>query len=232
MTQFSCGILQSNYLPWAGYFDLIDACDIFVFYDLVQYTKNDWRNRNIIRSNNSFIWLTVPCGSSISRSIIDVQVVGNEWRRKHLRSLEQGYKKTPFFEEVYSMVDLVVSDTSEMRLSEINQRLIRSFVNYCNIKTEIVSIDKLGSIDLSGNPTMRLIEICNFLNVSNYISGPSAHNYLDLELFSERSIDVSFFRYPNYSNGLAFRTENEPNISFVDALFRYGPYALDVLRER
>src|SRR5690606_12379475 len=88
-----CAILQSNYIPWKGYFDLIASSDVFVLYDEVQYTKNDWRNRNKIKGPNGPIWLTIPCGSDIKRKIWQVDLPDTGWRNKHFKSIINCYSK-------------------------------------------------------------------------------------------------------------------------------------------
>lgn len=68
------GVIQSNYIPWKGYFDLIHDVDLFVFYDDVQYTKNDWRNRNLIKTPTGAKWLTIPVSSNLNNLIYEVEL--------------------------------------------------------------------------------------------------------------------------------------------------------------
>lgn len=95
---------QSNYLPWKGYFDLINNVDIFVLYDTVQYTKNDWRNRNRVVTANGTSWLTVPViQKSLNQRINEVEIANQHWQRKHWLTIEQSYKKTPFFRKIFAI---------------------------------------------------------------------------------------------------------------------------------
>ena len=89
-------ILQSNYIPWKGYFDIINSVDEFVFYDTEQYTKRDWRNRNKIKTPNGSIWLTIPVNvkGKYYQSIDETTVTDNTWRRKHWNSIVSNYSKT------------------------------------------------------------------------------------------------------------------------------------------
>src|SRR5579864_7157911 len=97
-------VLQSNYIPWKGYFDIIHDVDVFVFYDDVQYTKNDWRNRNRIKTAGGVQWLTVPTGSDINRRICDVSLPDPNWTRKHWRTLHQAYSHAPHFHRYESFL--------------------------------------------------------------------------------------------------------------------------------
>jgi hypothetical protein len=91
-------INQSNYIPWKGYFDLIHDADVFVFYDDVQFTKNDWRNRNLVKTAAGVQWLTVPVGRDVSRRIDEVALTDGRWQKKHWRTFEQLYGRAPFFD--------------------------------------------------------------------------------------------------------------------------------------
>src|SRR5579863_10162725 len=90
-------ILQSNYLPWKGYFDIINDVDLFIFYDDVQYTKNDWRNRNKIKTISGTQWLTVPTGTDLNRLICEVAIPNTFWAKKHWKTLLYSYQKSPYF---------------------------------------------------------------------------------------------------------------------------------------
>src|SRR3954466_7356015 len=94
-------VLQSNYLPWKGYFDLIQNADVFVYYDEVQYTKNDWRNRNRICSKNGVHWLTIPIARDAVRlRISEVPLPDVRWQRDHFKTLTFSYRRAPYFEQI------------------------------------------------------------------------------------------------------------------------------------
>src|SRR5690606_22087485 len=117
-------ILQSNYIPWRGYFDLISAADEFIFYDDVQYTKNDWRNRNKIKTPRGVEWLSVPVGQNIRRSIREVQMVKSDWQRLHWAKLQESYKKAPFFDDVAAWLQPLYLNEEHTHLSDMNRRFI------------------------------------------------------------------------------------------------------------
>src|SRR4051812_44672429 len=92
-------ILQSNYIPWKGYFDLINIADEFIFYDDVQYTRLDWRNRNKIKTSEGLKWLSIPIGNNMDLKICEVEMKSQAWKKKHKKSIEQNYSKAKHFEE-------------------------------------------------------------------------------------------------------------------------------------
>jgi len=122
-------ILQSNYIPWKGYFDLINQVDDFVIYDCVQYTKNDWRNRNQIKSKGGLQWLTIPVSVKSRSQLINETIVANNiWADKHLKSLIQTYSKSKFY-NLYIDELAACFDTAKLltKLSEINILFINFF---------------------------------------------------------------------------------------------------------
>ena len=117
-------VLQSNYLPWRGYFDLIHDVDLFVFYDDVQYTVNDWRNRNRVKTANGVVWITIPIGNQNDRRICDVEIRDRGWSRKHWMTIEQSYRRAPHFAKVAPFLrEMYARDWRS--LSELNQATIR-----------------------------------------------------------------------------------------------------------
>jgi hypothetical protein len=124
---FRVVINQSNYLPWKGYFDLIHDADLFIFLDNVQYTKNDWRNRNRVKGANGSHWLTIPIGVGRTRLQIDqVPLPDGSWRKKHWKTLTQCYSHAPFFSLYSSFFEGIYLNTSWRTLSEMNQTIIEA----------------------------------------------------------------------------------------------------------
>jgi len=137
-------ILQSNYIPWRGYFNIISKVDTFVIYDEVQYTKNDWRNRNQIKTPNGLVWLTIPVKQySLNQKIYETEVVNQAWRRKHINSIKINYSKTPFFNEYFDTIANLY-DGNEKLLSEINLRFIKGFCDILNITIVRLKYNKTG----------------------------------------------------------------------------------------
>lgn len=213
-------ILQSNYLPWKGYFDIINDADLFVFYDEVQYTKNDWRNRNKIYTKNGLNWLTVPSGSDISKSITETKINKHFWQKKHLNTFQCVYSKSPFFHLYRKFFERVYLEYEWKNLSELNQYLIKYIShNFLGIKTEFADSRDFFS---EGCKHEKLLSLVKSTGATEYISGPAAKNYLVVADYIATGINVvwkDYSGYPEYSQqGSVF----EHGVSIVDLLFNVG----------
>lgn len=220
-------ILQSNYIPWKGYFDLISSVDEFVLYDDVQFTKNDWRNRNKIKTPNGVEWLSVPVGQDTRRRIRDVVILHGHWQTKHWRSLEANYRRARYFDEISSWLSPLYLDISYSSLSELNLVFIKSVADYLGIKTKI---SKSWDYQLTKGKTERLVSICQQAGASEYISGPAAKDYLQAWLFEESSIKLTWFNYDNYPEYPQLWGEFVHHVSIIDLLFNCGTEAPNYMR--
>lgn len=220
-------IIQSNYIPWKGYFDLISSVDEFVLYDDVQYTKNDWRNRNKIKTPNGVEWLSVPVGQDIRRRIRDVTIIDGHWPRKHWRSLEANYRRARYFDEISSWLSPLYLDMKFSRLSELNKAFIESVVDYLGIKTKI---SNSWDYQLKDGKTERLVSICQQAGASEYISGPAAKDYIQSTLFEEQSIKLTWFNYDNYPEYPQLWGKFVHQVSIIDLLFNCGTEAPNYMR--
>ena len=134
-------ITQSNYIPWRGYFDLINNADIFAIYDEVQFTKDDWRNRNRIITDNRLQWLTIPVSTKglFGQKISETIVADNFWAKKHFKSLEINYSKSTNFKLIMPFLSELYKEAEKQKnLSAINKIFIKAICNYLDIKTEII----------------------------------------------------------------------------------------------
>ena len=213
-------ISQSNYIPWRGFIDLIRQSDIYIIYDSMQFTKNDWRNRNLIRLNEKEHWLSVPCGSSISRSIDEVRPTNANWYIKHAQTLKHSYAKAPYWKEFGEELLTVYQGLAGKTLSEINERLLRYILKVEGVTTKVIRdvslMDKEYIFQL--DKSERLAEICKLIGVSTYLSAPAGKNYLNQIPFTQKSIDVSFYEYPQYPSYTSFDRE----LSWIDTLMHRG----------
>lgn len=215
------GIIQSNYIPWCGYFDIISSCDEFVFLDDVQFTKNDWRNRNKIKTSSGAQWLSIPCGKNISRTIDEVVVSDAVWAAKHWKTISQNYSGAPYFDEFSHLFQaLYHSWQMPVFLSEVNQSMIK-FISH-----EILGLNcKFHSsreLNLQGDRVERLADMVQQLDGTHYISGPAAKSYLDVKVFEKREIDVIFAHYPDYGPYTQQFGSFISNLSIIDAIFHLG----------
>lgn len=209
-------ILQSNYIPWKGYFDLIHDADIFVFYDVVQYTKNDWRNRNTIYTKNGKQWLSIPIeAAAVKQSINEVEIKDKNWMESHYKSLFLGYKKAPYFAQLEELMNDYYKNYRWERLSEFNQYIIKDISKRLGLNTTFKNAE---DFDSEGDKIMRLINILKQLQADTYISGPSAKDYLNgaEHLFKEMDIKLKYKNYPDYPvyNQLSEPFEN--SVSIID----------------
>jgi len=213
-------ILQSNYIPWRGYFDLINKVDVFVIYDEVQYTKNDWRNRNIIKTPNGPMWLTIPVRQlNLEQKINETRVSLKNWNIKHWNSIKANYTKAPYFKLYEEQFKELYLGMDTDLLSEINLKFIHAINDILGIKTEI--IDSV-SLNLNGNKNERLVDAVTKLNGTHYLSGPAAKDYLDTGLFEKNNIRVEWMEYSNYSPYQQLFPPFSNQVSSLDTIFNTG----------
>ena len=218
-------IIQSNYIPWRGYFDIIGMVDHFVLYDIVQFTKRDWRNRNRIKTAEGPQWLTIPVMTSgaYQQTIAETRIVEGQWAAKHWRTLSHAYSHAPYFEHYRPRLADVYEACGSMRcLSAVNRVFIEFVSAELGLKTTISDAAdyKVGD-DRSG----RLVDICVARGAGTYLSGPSARGYLDVGRFRDAGIDVEFMDYSAYRPYPQLHGDFEPSVSVLDLLFNVGPEA-------
>lgn len=216
-------ILQSNYIPWKGYFDIINMVDIFVIYDDVQYTKNDWRNRNIIKTKDGGKWLTIPCRQrNLSQLINETFVTDNKWFIKHWHSIKTNYSKSAYFKYYSYILENIYYNMPKENLSEINVHFLESIMKILNIQTEITFSNDL---EVNAEKTERLVGICKKLGADVYLSGPAAKNYLHTDAFSRENISVEWMDYSGYPEYTQLFPPFEHGVSILDLIFNEGPNA-------
>jgi glutaredoxin-related protein len=211
-------ILQSNYIPWKGYFDMIAAVDEFILYDDMQFTKNDWRNRNLIKTPQGVQWLTVPVGNDIRRRIRDVLIPQNNWQYKHWKTLESNYSRAPHFEEIASLLNPLYL-RKYTNLSELNRVFIQAVCDYLNITTKI---SYSWDYQLSNGKSSRLVDLCEQAGATEYITGPAAKDYIEVNLFAERKIKLGWFDYAGYNEYPQLWGSFVHGVTILDLLFNCG----------
>jgi hypothetical protein len=223
-------ISQSNYIPWKGYFNIIRDTDDFVLLDDVQYTRRDWRNRNLIKTESGLKWLTIPVevkGNYFIR-IKDVLASNDDWRRDHWNAIQQAYKKAPYFSHYKEQFESIYLSSGERRLSIINFNFITLINLLLGINTAIHwSMD----FDAPSGKSERLIHICKRLGASEYVSGPAAKDYLDTGSFERNGIQVHWADYTNYPVYHQLHPPFEHAVSVIDLLFNEGRGASAYLKQ-
>jgi hypothetical protein len=221
-------ILQPSYIPWRGFFDLIRRADLFVFYDDVHYDKHGWRNRNRIKTAQGKQWLTIPihsAGATKGLLIKDVKIdCSKPWAVKHWKTLTFAYKKAPFFERATPLL-LPFYERRDTLLANFAIDLTVALAREIGI-THTSFMRSSEILGITGKKTARLIQILQAVGATHYISGPSAREYIEDDLFSAAGISLEFMSY-NYSEYPQLYPPYDPYVSILDLLFMAGP---DVLK--
>ena len=217
-------ILQSNYIPWKGYFDLIASVDEFILYDDMQYTRRDWRNRNRIKTPNGKIWLTVPVKvkGKYFQTIRETEIDGDKWRKKHWDALCLNYKKAAHFEEIIEILQPIYLECDITKLSELNRTLIETICRYLGIRTKI---SDSSDFILADGKTERLADLCRQAGATDYVSGPAARDYIEPEVFADYGIGLHWFDYAGYPDYPQLWGPFVHEVSVVDLLFNCGDEA-------
>lgn len=222
-------ITQSNYIPWKGYFDNMALADVFVIYDSVQYTKRDWRNRNLIKSPKGPVWLTIPVQvkGKFQQSIQETRISDTDWNRKHLDILHSNYKQAAGYLEVKDwLVDLYRNCNSEW-ISEINRYFLTEIASFLKIDVEFRSDQEFT---LPEEKTERLVSICKTLTATEYITGPAAKNYMDENQFEQAGIKIMYSNYDDYSEYQQLHGAFTHHVSILDLILNTGSLAASHLK--
>jgi len=219
-------IVQPSFLPWKGFFDIINEVDIFVHLDCVQYTRNDWRNRNRIKTTFGTQWITVPVVKHYRETkIIDIKIsYESDWRNKHLEIINQAYRKSAYFREYSWIINDIYSQRFE-KLSDLNIYATELICKLLSIKTKFLRSSDLNVI---GSNEDKLISIVERLGAKEYVSGPSAVQYISEKKWIEKGIKIIYktYDYPEYNqlwNGFFH------DVSIIDLLFNKGPHSVDMI---
>ncbi len=217
-------IVQSCYVPWKGYFDLIQSADAFVLYDDVQYTRRDWRNRNRIKTSNGARWLTIPVNvkGRYHQRICDVTVSDANWPLHHWESIRHAYARAPYFDHYAAELEALYRDCDESFLSGINASFLRTICDWLGIRTPLIGSD---TFELPSDRQDRLIAICRQLDATHYLSGPNAKTYIDETRFNDAGIEVVWIDYSGYPEYTQLYPPFVHEVSVLDLLMNAGPDA-------
>jgi len=219
-------IHQPQYLPWLGYFDKMINSDVFCYLDNVQYKKNEWQNRNRIKTANDWQWLTVPVLYRFPQKINEVKVNNpSKWQRKHLQAIITNYKKAPYFNDYFPFFEQTLERSWEC-IAELNIHLtegFKAFLGLENKKTVIAS-----DLNLRADPTDRLIDICRAVGADTYLAGQDGAKYMELDRFKANEIEVIFqdYTHPGYPQLFG---EFQSHMSIIDLLFNCGEKSREIL---
>ncbi|WP_159947165.1 WbqC family protein [Rhizobium sp. 18065] len=214
-------IVQSNYIPWKGYFDMIASVDEFILYDDMQYTRRDWRNRNQIKTPQGVQWLTVPVRvkGKYHQKIRETEIEGSEWAATHWRSLVQNYRRAPHFDEIADWLEPLYLREPPSHLSQLNRQMIEAICSYLAIKTVI---SNSWDYELVEGKTRRLASLCLQSGGTDYVSGPAAQDYMNEEEFKELGLDIKWFDYSGYPEYPQLWGQFTHGVTILDLLFNCG----------
>jgi hypothetical protein len=219
-------VIQSSYIPWRGYFDMIDDVDLFVFYEDVQYSKGSWRNRNKIKTDRGTTWLTVSVDYAFPQKICDTRInYSNNWNRQHVDLLRQWYKSAPFFSDYFDEFASLI-EPGYQSISELNQVLCSWLMRQLFIDTKLMSSTGL---ECEGQKTERLIDLLKKVGATHYLSGPSAMDYIETDQFISNGIGLAYKSY-DYADYPQLHGKFEGAVSVLDLLFNTGPNARKFLK--
>ena len=223
------GIIQSNFVPWRGYFDFIRETDLFILHDDVQYTKSDWRNRNKIKTSRGAEWITVPVRYRHTRQLIEETQIdySTPWAQKMLNRIREAYRRAPYFELYFSELDDLLMEPATS-ISDLNLRLIKWVCCHLDIDTPIKMSHEYHP---QSAKTERLIGILQQAKATTYLSGPAAQSYLVPESFKQAGIRLEFKQY-NYPAYEQLYPPFEPAVSVLDLLFMTGKDAISFVENK
>jgi hypothetical protein len=217
-------IIQSNYIPWKGYFDIIAGVDEFILFDNAQYTRRDWRNRNQIKTPQGPQWLTIPveAAGKYHQRICETRVSHSDWRKAHWQKLRSNYSKAPHFADYADRLEQLYLGADEAMLSRINHAFITAICEMLGVRTRLSwSTDYVAE----GAKTERLVNLCRAAGASHYLSGPSAREYIQPDLFTQAGITLEYMDYSNYPPYPQLHGAFEHAVTVLDLIFNTGAQA-------
>jgi len=217
-------ILQSNYIPWKGYFDIINQVDEFILYDDRQFTRRDWRNRNVIKTPQGLHWLTIPVQvkGRFEQRIDETMISDPEWSDRHWKTIAQAYRSAPYFGDMQAELAALYAGSREERLSDVNRRFIEAVCGMLGIRTRLTWSSDYPA---AGERTERLVNLCLLAGAREYLSGPAARVYIEEERFREAGIVLRYMDYSGYPEYPQLHGAFEHGVSIIDLLFSVGPDA-------
>jgi WbqC-like protein family len=225
------GLTQSSYIPWKGYFDLINMVDEFIIFDSVQYVKKSWRNRNYLKGANGPLLLSIPVlvKGKFTQSVNSVVVRDHQWRKKHWKAIVLNYSKSRYFNDYKEVFESLYLEQSICNLSKINCRFIQTICELLGITTQIKYDTDYDYIHENAN-IEKIIELLQCAQTEIFINGPTAQQYMTKEMFAVHNIDLQWMDYRGYPEYSQLHPPFEHSVSILDLLFNEGPNAKKFLK--
>jgi len=220
----SVAIVQSCYIPWKGYFDLMASVDEFVLYDDRQFTKRDWRNRNRIKTQQGTQWLTIPVETKgrYEQRIDETLISDPAWAQQHWKTLVHTYAAAPYFAEYRELLEGLYGSATQSRLSLVNRHFLEAINELLGIGT---TLSWSTDYEAEGARSERLVSLCRAAEATHYLSGPRARDYLDEALFADAGVEVSYFDYDGYPAYEQLHPPFDHAVTILDLILNTGPNA-------
>ena len=230
MAQKTMVVLQSSYIPWKGFFDLIRHSDEFVIYDDAQFTRRDWRNRNLIKTAAGPQWISIPVEvkGKFNQKIKDTKIAAPDWQIQHFKTIQHAYARAPFFKFYSEQIENLYRTATSTYLSEVNYHFMSGICAILDIKA---NFRWSSEFKLAEDRNVRLASICQQAGATRYVSGPSAKAYLDESIFHSLGISVDYFSYSDYPEYPQLHGQFCHEVSIIDLLLNVGPDALNFLKK-
>ena len=218
---------QPVYMPWLGLFHKIALADQYCIFDIAQYQKKDFNNRNKIKTHAGPIWLTVPVESKnhFDKSLKDIKIINNGWNKKHFKAIDLAYRKAPFYSYYIELIESLLMDQKYELLADLNWATLKFALVALSID---MPIWKASDFEFKGVKSDLVLDMCVGLKASSYIFGSLGQDYADIEEFLSHDVIPHFQEYihPVYQQ---LHGEFEPYMSVIDLLFNVGPESLEVI---
>jgi hypothetical protein len=218
-------MLQPNYIPWKGVFDLISRVDAFVFYDDVQYTVKDWRNRNKIKTKDGELWLTVPVITKGRREqlVCEAEIDNTtDWQKKHYKTIVASYLKAPYFKSYEYLLKEIYLERQWAMLADLDIFSTKLIAEALGLNVEWhKSSDLMETGDKHGE---KVVKICKRLGCDYFLNGPASRGYMDDAVFAENHVILDYISY-DYREYPQMYGPFTHQVSILDLLFHCGPDA-------
>jgi hypothetical protein len=223
-------IVQSCYVPWKGYFDLIARVDEFILYDDMQFTRRDWRNRNRIKTPQGSQWLTIPVESKgrYHQRIDETVISDPRWTDRHWKTIAHNYAGARCFADLREQLETLYRQATDRRLSAINRHFLEGIKDLLGIKT---TLSWSTDYEVEGTKTHRLVALCQAAEATHYVSGPRARSYLDEGAFAAAGIGLSYFDYSDYPEYDQPHPPFDHAVTILDLILSTGPQAPRYLKQ-
>jgi WbqC-like protein family len=217
-------ILESNYIPWKGYFDIISSVDEFILFDHAPYLPRDLSNRNKIKTARGSQWLTIPVesGDPCPRRVREVQLSDPQWKAGHWKTIERNYAQSPHFREYAPIFEKLYFAIKEPYLSEVNYLFLRSICELLGITTKF---SRSSDYELCVGATERLVSICQQAGATAFLSAPEAAGQLEPGRFAAARIELSYMDFHGYPEYPQLHPPFEHAVSILDLIFNTGAEA-------